>query len=271
MQAVTEPFLHRDREGRILTLTFNRPGGRNALGSLRDCQEVIDAVDAAQEDAGVSCIILTGAGASFSAGGNVKGMKTRSGLGRQESPVATRANYRRGVQRMVQAIWECEVPMIAAINGHAVGLGLDLACLCDMRIASESAKFAASFIKVGIVPGDGGAWILPRAIGLARAAEMIFTGEAIDAPTALALGLVSRVVPGERLLDEARALAQSVVANPPRALRLAKRLLREGQQQRLGDVLELSAALQAIVHETRDHAEAVDAFIEKREPHFTGE
>jgi len=162
------------------------------------------------------------------------------------------------------------VPLIAAINGHAIGLGLDLACVCDIRICADSAKFASSFIKLGIVPGDGGAWILPRAIGLSKASELILTGDTYDAAAALAMGLVSRVVPLDRLMPEIHALAARIVANPAKTLRLAKRLLREGQQQRLSDVLELSAAFQALAHETRDHSEAVAAFFDKREPRFTG-
>ena len=160
--------------------------------------------------------------------------------------------------------------MLAAINGHAIGLGLDLACVCDIRIAADSAKFASSFIKIGIVPGDGGAWILPRAIGLSKASELILTGDTYDAAAALAMGLVSKLVPLDQLLSEAQALAARIVANPAKALRLAKRLLREGQQQRLTDVLELSAAFQALAHETRDHAEALDAFFDKRAPNFNG-
>jgi 2-(1,2-epoxy-1,2-dihydrophenyl)acetyl-CoA isomerase len=268
---LTESFVQYSQDQRVVTLTLNRPESRNAIGSLQECQDVVDAVQRAQDDRGVSCIILTAAGASFSAGGNLKAMKARSGIGRLEQPDSTRANYRRGVQRMIQALWECEVPMIAAINGHAIGLGLDLACVCDMRIAADTAKFASSFIKVGIIPGDGGAWILPRSIGLSRASELIFTGDTIDARAAESMGLVSRVVPADQLMAEARALAQRIVVNPARALRLAKRLLREGQQQRLADVLELSAAFQAIAHETQDHVEALDALLEKREPRFTGE
>lgn len=160
--------------------------------------------------------------------------------------------------------------MIAAINGSAIGLGLDLACLCDIRIAAQSAKFASSFIKLGIVPGDGGAWVLPRAVGLSNAAELIFTGDTIDAAAALAMGLVSRTVPAELLMKEALAIAGRIVVNPARALRLSKRLLRDGQQQRLSDILELSAAFQALAHETADHVEALDAFLEKPPPKFTG-
>ncbi len=264
------PFVRYEQEGRIVTLTLNRPEARNAIGTHQDCEDLVAAVERANDDAGVSCIVLTGAGASFSAGGNIKAMKERNGIGPLDAPDATRANYKRGVQRIARALWECEVPAIAAINGHAIGLGLDLACLCDIRISVDSAKFASSFIKMGIVPGDGGAWILPRAVGLSRAAEMIYTGDTLDAQTALQIGLVSRVVAADQLLPAARELAGRIVANPAKSLRLAKRLVREGQQQRLADVLELSAAFQAMAHETEDHREAVDAFIDKRSPEFKG-
>lgn len=266
-----ESFFRCERRGRIAILIMNRADSRNAIATHEDCADFINALTTAQSDAAVSCIVLTGAGKTFSAGGNLKAIKNRDGIGPLEGPPdATRTNYRRGVQRVIEALWNCEVPMIAAINGHAIGLGLDLACLCDIRLAATSATFAASFIKLGIVPGDGGAWILPRAVGLAAAAELILTGDAIDAQTALSMGLISRVVPSDRLLEEALAIAQRIVANPSRALRLTKRLLREGQQQRLADVLELSAAFQALAHETSDHSEALDAFFEKRAPNFTG-
>jgi 2-(1,2-epoxy-1,2-dihydrophenyl)acetyl-CoA isomerase len=268
---VTDSFVHYAAADRIVTLTLNRPESRNAIGAQQDCQDVIDAVRRAEEDPGISCIVLTGAGTSFCAGGNLKGMQSRSGIGRLGTPEATRANYRRGVQHLIRALWDCEVPMVAAVNGHAIGLGLDLACVCDVRLAADTARFASSFIKIGIVPGDGGAWILARAIGLARASEMILTGDTIDARTAESYGLVSRVVPADQLLNEAQAVARRIVTNPAKALRLAKRLLREGQQQRLSDVLELSAAFQALAHETKDHEEAVAAFLEKRNPRFTGQ
>lgn len=264
------PFVLYARDGRIATLSFNSPQTRNAIGSLQDCEDILAALEQASADPQVSCLILTGVGSAFSAGGNLKGMKMRSGIGRLDAPVDTRANYRRGVQRVIRALWDCELPMIAAINGHAIGLGLDLACTCDLRIAADSARFASSFIKMGIIPGDGGAWILPRAIGLARASEMVLTGDTFDAARMLEWGLVSRLVPAEQLMEAAQQLAQRVVVNPAKGLRLAKRLLREGQQQRLSDVLELSAAFQALAHETADHEEAVDAFLEKRPPKFIG-
>lgn len=162
------------------------------------------------------------------------------------------------------------MPVIAAVNGPAIGAGLDLACLCDIRIAAESATFAESFVRVGIVPGDGGAWLLPRIIGFSRATELALTGETIDAATALAIGLVSRVVPDAGLLDAARDVAGRIAANPPHAVRMTRRLLREGQTAGLAQILEMSAAMQALAHATADHEEAVDAFLEKRPPRFAG-
>lgn len=257
-------------EDNIALLTLNRPEARNAIGTLEDCEQLAQAIEAAAANDRVSCLILTGAGSAFCAGGDLKALRERSGIGPMASPVDTRTNYRRGVQRIVRALWECELPSIAAVNGPAIGLGCDLACLCDIRIASESARFASTFVALGIIPGDGGAWILPRAVGLSKASEMIFTGDVLDAQAALDCGLVSRVVAAEMLMAQSQELAARIASRPAKALRLAKRLLREGQQQRLGDILELSAAYQALAHETDDHREAIDAFAQKREPRFTG-
>ena len=163
------------------------------------------------------------------------------------------------------------MPIIAAVNGPAIGAGLDLACMCDLRIAGKSAKFAESFVKLGIIPGDGGAWLLQRVVGFSKAAEMSLTGDMLDAEEALACGLVSRVVPDEDLLDAARALAAKIAANPPFAVRMTKRLLWEARRADLATVLEMSAAMQAVAHATGDHEEAVDAFLEKRTPQFKGD
>jgi 2-(1,2-epoxy-1,2-dihydrophenyl)acetyl-CoA isomerase len=264
-------FVLFEQAERVVTLTLNRPDERNALGSHAACAALADAVARANADASVSCIILTGAGSAFCAGGNVKKMLDRAGIGRQATPAATRTNYKRGIQRIPLALWDAEVPTIAAVNGPAIGAGCDLACMCDIRIASDKAQFAESFLKVGLVPGDGGAWLLPRVVGFSKAAELTFTGDVLGAQQAREIGLVSQVVPHEELLPAAQALAARIAAQPPQALRLAKRLLRESHHARLADILELSAAYQALVHESADHAEAVTAFIEKRPPVFRGE
>ena len=268
---MSDPYVLYEVRGRIALLTLNRPDTRNAIGEHSDCAELVEAVERAGADPAVSVLVLTGAGSAFSAGGNLKGMRDRNGIGPLATPADTRDNYRRGVQKIALAFANLEIASIAAVNGHAVGLGCDIACLCDMRVASDAAKFAASFVKMGIVPGDGGAWILPRTIGYANAAEMILTGDTYTAAEARGMGLVNKVVPADQVLDEAFRLADRVAANPPRAVRLAKRLLREGQHSRLPDVLELSAAFQALAHETADHKEAVNAFLDKRPPVFTGE
>ncbi|WP_421731052.1 crotonase/enoyl-CoA hydratase family protein [Brevundimonas sp.] len=267
---MSEPFVLYERRGRIAIVTMNRPDTRNAILSFEDCEALVDALRGAEADPEVSVLILTGSGSAFSAGGDLRGMRDRNGIGPLATPADTRANYRRGVQKIPLALADLEIATIAAVNGHAIGLGCDLAALCDMRVASEKAKFAASFVKVGIVPGDGGAWVLPRAVGPSRAAEMILTGDAYTAQEALAMGLVNRLAAPEDVLTEALALAERVAANPPRSVRLAKRLLREAQHSRLADVLELSAAFQALSHETADHREALDAFFESRPPVFTG-
>jgi enoyl-CoA hydratase/carnithine racemase len=259
-----------EKSGRVATVTLNRPESRNAIAEPQDCYDLAAALMRAHEDREVNAVILTGAGKSFCAGGDLKSIRERTGIGPQSPPDATRANYRRGVHAAIKALADVECATIAAINGHAMGLGLDIAVLCDIRIAGASTKMASNFVKVGIIPGDGGAWILTNAIGATKAAELVLTGDAIDAEEARRIGLVNKVAPDDKLMEEARAFAERIAANPPRALRLAKRLLREAQHSRLHDVLELSAAFQALAHETADHKEAVDAFSNKRAPKFTG-
>jgi enoyl-CoA hydratase/carnithine racemase len=260
-------FLKTEREGAVLILTMNQPETRNALTGNTAVQEFVQTCDAIRLDTSIRCVILTGAGPVFSSGGNVKDMQRF--FNEQLSPDTIREEYRNGIQRLPKALYNLDVPIIAAINGPAIGAGLDLTCMCDMRIASDKATFAESFVKVGIVPGDGGAWLLPRVVGISKASEMAFTGEALTAQEALSCGLVSRVVAHDMLLDEARKLAAKIVVNPGGVLRMTKRLLREGERSSLESLLEMSAGYQAIAHMTPDHHEAVRAFVEKRAPKFS--
>ncbi|ATH12757.1 enoyl-CoA hydratase [Delftia acidovorans] len=260
------PFLNIARDGAIWTLTMNQPETRNALTGNTAAEEFVQVCDEIRRDASVKAVILTGAGPIFSSGGNVKDMQRF--FDDALTPDAIREEYRQGIQRIPRALNQLDVPVICAVNGPAIGAGLDLTCMCDIRIASETATFAESFVRVGIVPGDGGAWLLPRAVGRAKAAEMAFTGEAIDAQQALACGLVSRVVPADQLLPTARELADKIAANPGAVMRMTKRLLREGEHSTLESLLELSAGYQALAHKTADHREAVMAFVEKRKPRF---
>ncbi len=257
-------FLNYEQDGAVVTLTMNRPDERNALSGGEQYRDFVDACARIDRDDSVSVVILTGAGSAFSAGGNVKDMRDRKGLS-AGSPYQIRNNYRRDIQNIPLNLYDLEVPTIAAVNGAAIGAGCDLACMCDIRIASERAKFAESFVKLGIIPGDGGAWLLPRLVGPSKAAELTFTGDTIDAAEALACGLVSKVVPDDDLMEEARALAERIAANPGHSLRMAKRLLREGQHVRLDTLLEMSAAFQALAHHTEEHDQAIDALLAQLE------
>ena len=259
-------FLNYDQDQHIVTLTMNEPDRRNPLTGNTAVPELLAAIDRIHGDPSVRAVILTGAGTAFSSGGDVRNM-LRQSKG-EVSGMQIRQEYRTGIQRLPLALFNLEVPVIAAVNGAAMGAGLDLACMCDIRIASDKAKFAESFVKLGIIPGDGGAWLLPRIIGLSRAAEMMYTGDAISAEVAAQWGLVSRVVAPEELMATACALAQRIAANPSHAVRLAKRLHREGMHSRLDTHLEMAAGFQALSHQTEDHREAVSAFLEKRPPVF---
>ena len=261
-------FLKTTRDGAVLTLTMSQPETRNALTGNSAVEEFVQACAAIALDRSVRVVILTGEGPVFSSGGNVKDMQRY--YTQQLSPEAIREEYRNGIQRLPKALYNLDVPLIAAVNGPAIGAGMDLTCMCDIRIASEKASFAESFVKVGIVPGDGGAWLLPRVVGMSKASEMAFTGESLTAQEALACGLVSRVVAHEALMEEALKLARKIAANPGGVLRMTKRLLREGERSSLESLLEISAAYQAIAHMEPDHHEAVRAFVEKRPPKFSG-
>ena len=261
-------FLLYDQQGPVVTLTLNEPARRNPLTGNTAVAEFLAAIDRIHADRGVRAVIVTGAGTVFSSGGDIKDMERQSSGA--VGGMQIRQEYRTGIQRLPLALFNLEVPVIAAVNGPAIGAGLDLACMCDIRIASDTAKFAESFVKLGIIPGDGGAWLLPRLIGLSRASELSFTGEVIGAEQALAWGLVSRVVPAGELLPTAHELARKIAANPPHAVRLTKRLIREAMHTPLPTLLEMAAAFQALSHQTDDHREAVHAFLEKRAPVFKG-
>lgn len=262
-------FLTVEKRGRVAIVTMNRPDKLNALPEPGDGEEFARVFGDLGADASIGCVVLSGAGRAFSAGGDVKAMRARADLF-EGSGVAIRERYRRVVHRIVRALYELEVPLVAAVNGPAVGIGCDIVGLADIRLASDEAKFGVPFLKLGIIPGDGGAWLLPRTIGYARAAELLFTGELIDAETAERWGMINRIVPGERLLDEAVRVAEAIATQAPHSIRLAKALLRQGREASYEAVLEMSASAQALSHLTADHIEGVSAHIEKRKPVFKG-
>ncbi|WP_206473751.1 crotonase/enoyl-CoA hydratase family protein [Dietzia sp. KRD202] len=264
----TAPLLV-ERADHIETWTMNLPDSRNPISDPAIVDALCDQVATVNGDHDVRAVVLTGAGSAFSAGGNVKDMVDRAGMF-GGSPYELRDGYRRGIQRIPRALYHCEVPVVAAVNGPAVGAGCDLAVMCDLRVASTKAWFAESFVQLGIIPGDGGAWLLTKAIGPARAAEMALTGDRVKAEQAAAWGLVNEVVEPDQLLEAAHTLAARVAKNPPHSVRMAKKLLRESQHQSLESLLELSAAMQALAHHTEDHREALAAFGDKRAGEYTG-
>ena len=254
---------------RVALLTLNMPDTRNSISGQETIEEIVDACRRAQSDDEVSVLIVTGAGKSFSSGGNVKAMRERAA--EMSGPaVHLQERYRRGIQRIPLALDSLDVPVIGAINGHAIGAGCDLAMMCDIRIASRQAVFGETFLNLGIIPGDGGSWFLVRQIGYQAAAELTFTGRIVDAEEALRLGMVARVVEPEQLLPEAHALAETIAAKPPRALRLAKRILKQAQRTSLSDFLDICAVTQAGVQTAEDHKIAIEAFFDKATPTFKG-
>ena len=259
-----------ERDGPIARLIWSRPDRLNPVGRDGDgarMQAVCDEIDA---DAGLRCVIVTGEGRAFSAGGDLVAMRDRTGTF-AGSAAELQAGYERNLQGVIRALWSLETPAIAAVNGPAVGLGFTLACLCDIRILSSEARFKMPFLNLGVIPGDGGLWLLSRMVGFSRATEMCFTGATYDAETAVSWGLASRVVAPEALMETATELAHEIAAKPPQALRHTKRLMRHALTQDYAQAMREAAAVQAILHQGADHMEGVRATLEKRVPRFTGE
>lgn len=254
---------------RVAFLTFRRHDVRNALTGTALVDDILATLDWVNRTPAVSVLVVTGEGSAFSSGGNVKDMRDRRGLFGGTS-LAIQDQYRRGIQRLPLAMERAEVPLIAAVNGPAIGAGFDLACMCDIRIGSTAAVVGETFITLGIIPGDGGAWFLQRLVGYQRAAELTLTGRLVEADEALNLGIFLEVTEPAALISRARELAARIAANPPHAVRMTKRLLKHGQRGELADFLDLCACFQGMAHHTGDHREALSAFLEQRTPVYAG-
>jgi 2-(1,2-epoxy-1,2-dihydrophenyl)acetyl-CoA isomerase len=259
-----------ERAGHVLVLTIDDPATRNAL-SGDDLYAAFEAVVRyANADLGIRALVLTGAGTAFSSGGNVRDMHERKGMfGGAAHEIAEQ--YRTGIQRIPRALLDLDVPAIAAVNGPAIGAGCDLACMCDVRIASERALFAESFVKVGLVAGDGGAIIWPQLIGFARAKELLMTGEMLTAARAAELGLVNHVVPAAHLDARVAEVAAKILANPRWAVRWTKTVTNIPLKALAAQLSDPALAYEVLSNLTADRREAVAAFVGKRPPSFTGE
>jgi enoyl-CoA hydratase/carnithine racemase len=258
-------LIYESKDG-VATLIMNRPERLNALGdTLRE--DLYDAVTHASADPGVRVIVLTGAGKGFCAGGDVKAMHEAKAAAATRSLLEKIAPLR---DRVLLAMREAPQPIIAAVNGPAAGAGMNIALACDIRLASTTARFGQTFVKRGLHVDWGGTYFLPRIVGMARACELIFTGDLIDAEEALAMKLVSAVLSPEELMPATYELARKIAAGPPIAVRLAKRALYHNQEVDLRAALEFETFAQNVCFETEDAREGIRAFVEKRPPMFQG-
>jgi enoyl-CoA hydratase/carnithine racemase len=265
-----EQILYEKSEG-VATITLNRPERMNAFTDVM-LREWAQALEDARLDRDVRAVIVTGAGRGFCAGADLRGgIGLAASSGEGPPSAADRRNWLRdGVHYVPRAVQLLDKPYIAAVNGAAVGAGMDMASMADIRIASDAARFAMSYVKVGLIPGDGGCYFLPRIVGVAKALELIWTGDMLEPEEALRIGYVSKVVPADKLMDEARAFALRLAAGPAVAIQLAKRLVYRGLDAHWAEAFEQAGGAMAIVQSTEDAREGPRAFAEKREPKFTG-
>lgn len=256
------------RQDGIMTITLNRPEALNAVSAAM-AEGVYQALEAAHNDRAVRVVVLTGAGRAFCAGGDVKTMGARA----EELAASVPAQLDRldtHTRRIPVLLRRIDVPVIAMVNGVAAGWGCDLALACDIRIASDQARFTEAFIKRGLLPDGGATYTLPRLIGLDRALELMWTGDMLDAAEALRLGMVTRVVPHDELAVRTYELAAKIAQMAPLAVRTIKRAVYRQMDLDFAQAMEHTALYLNILRQSEDHAEGVRAFIEKREPRFQG-
>jgi 2-(1,2-epoxy-1,2-dihydrophenyl)acetyl-CoA isomerase len=256
-----ETILTTQDEG-VLTITFNRPDTLNAFNSTMG-RELLDALKKAERDPEARCIVLTGAGRAFSSGEDLKARQVE-GITDFGSTLRDRYNP------IILRIRHMDKPVVGSINGVAAGAGCSIALACDLRIASDKARFLLAFVRVGLVPDSGASFLLPRLVGLSKALEMAFLGDEVGAEEALRLGLVNRVVPPEELESATRELASRLAKGPTKAIGLAKRAMNRALTMDLESLLEYETFGQQIAGATDDHKEGIAAFTEKRTASFSG-
>lgn len=246
--------------GGVSIVTLNRPEVRNALTGEEMLEELLDAIHDAETDPDVGVLVLEAEGPAFSAGGDIKQMAAQKGL--FEGNAATIVEkYRDSIQQLTRFMATTDLVTIAAVDGPAIGAGFDLVLGCDLRLGTSRARFAHTFIEMGIIPGDGGAWLLPRVVGWQRATELALTARSVDAEEAARIGILLEVTHDDQLESRTLELARAIASKPRPAVIMAKRLLRQARSMDLDGFLELSAALQAAVHSTPEHLEAVNAYV----------
>lgn len=255
------------KEDHVLLIELNRPEASNAFDE-KMIAEFVDCLQEMDEDNSVRCAVVTGKGKSFCAGGDVKKMQGKEGMF-SGGPNELRERYKRGIQKIPLAFEKLSTPVIALVNGPAIGAGLDMACMCDIRIAHPRAKFGETFAKLGLVPGDGGTYFLQRIVGFGKAMEMTLTAGIYSAHEAKEMGLVNYV--GEDCEQRALAMAQAIAANAPIATQMAKRSIEAAYRSDLKTVLDLMAAYQGIAQRTQDHFSGLEGLVNKSQARFDHE
>ena len=250
-----------------LWIVLNRPEASNAF-TIEMIEELVSTLYMADSDSSVRCIVITGEGKHFCAGGDIKDMENKVGMFSGE-PNELRERYKYGIQRIPVCMESLSTPVVGMINGAAIGAGLDLACMCDIRLASDKAVFGETFVKLGLIPGDGGSYFLQRVVGYAKAMELTLTGNVIKSDEALKFGLVSDIYSGIELEQKTQELVSRITSNAPVAVQMAKRAIIHGYRNHLASQLDLLASFQGISQRTQDHFEALKSFQNKVKPDFS--
>jgi enoyl-CoA hydratase/carnithine racemase len=264
-------ILEKDPAEHIATLTLNRPERRNALNEVMQ-DEIGDAIEDVEADDSIRVLIITGGGRAFCAGGDLEQLKGGRDPGEwvSDNTDNIRRSFQR-TQRFMLGLQRMEKPVIAMINGAAVGAGFDLACGCDIRIGSPRARFMVAYVRIGLFPGFGGTWLYPRMLGsIGKAAEMLFTGDFLEAEEAYRLGFLNKLVPEAELENTTREMARKIASGPPIAIRLSKLMLYKGLEFDLETAMKMAAAAETITLTSRDHEEGTAAFRESRSPIYEG-
>lgn len=254
----------------LATITLNRPERMNAF-TAQMIDEWYAALLDAHGDASVKVVIVTGTGRGFCAGADVRGGGPIGNLMDRDKTHVENVNFLRdGVQRIPRLVSLMDKPYIAAVNGAAVGAGMDMASMCDIRFAVDTARFGMTYVRMGIIPGDGGCYYLPRIVGMAKALDLVWTGRIMDASEALDMGYVSAVVPADDLMQHTREYALKLAKGPSVAIQQMKRLAYRSQELSVDSALDLAQQAMFVAQSTEDAIEGPKSFAEKREPQFKG-
>ena len=256
------------QKGEVLWLTLNRPEAMNAF-STSMINSLVEALLLAEKDPSVRVMVISGKGKAFCAGGDLNAMEEKTGMFAGDS-TELKKRYQEGIQRIPLAIESCQKPIIAMVNGAAIGAGLDLACMCDLRVASVKARFGETFAKLALVPGDGGSYFLQRIVGFAKAMEMTLTGKLYNAEEAMKMGLVNVVCEPTSLEDEVNSFIESILLTAPKAQAMSKEALKRAYHDEVPEMLDMLSTFQGQTQRTEDHFEAIRAFREKRKHQWTG-